>query len=382
MHVIVGQGQLDADPASRPEDRRAFIEEAAGVLKHRKRKEKALRKLDAMQANLARLTDLTDRAAPPAQAARPAGRGGPPGRRPSRPTCATPGCGCWPTTWSPGGPSSTTPSRPRRRLRARARRLVEAQLEAGTRRAGRARGPRSAWTRAELRGGRPADLVPPVGLAERVSATVRIATERAPASGHRARGRAPAATPTSWRPRPRRCASRSTSCARNWPSHQAPGSARATSCTPAANAALAAGRAGASWRPPGPIADRREGLARLTGQVNTLRTRVRRGRRRDRAAGRWRHRRGRGESPAGAGRVRDGAGTSSAKLDAGEAGLDDRHDRAVASADALADAAGAPELHRGRAVARRERAGGARGSARIEALVGRPAPASDGAGVC
>jgi chromosome segregation protein len=59
LHVIVGQGQLDAILASRPEDRRGFIEEAAGVLKHRKRKEKALRKLDAMQANLTRLTDLT-----------------------------------------------------------------------------------------------------------------------------------------------------------------------------------------------------------------------------------------------------------------------------------------------------------------------------------
>jgi chromosome segregation protein len=59
MHVIVGQGQLDAVLSARPEDRRAFIEEAAGVLKHRKRKEKALRKLDAMQANLTRLTDLT-----------------------------------------------------------------------------------------------------------------------------------------------------------------------------------------------------------------------------------------------------------------------------------------------------------------------------------
>src|SRR3954449_4020303 len=59
MHVIVGQGQLDSILAARPEDRRAFIEEAAGVLKHRKRKEKALRKLDSMAANLARLTDLT-----------------------------------------------------------------------------------------------------------------------------------------------------------------------------------------------------------------------------------------------------------------------------------------------------------------------------------
>ncbi|MGW4208713.1 chromosome segregation protein SMC [Lentzea sp. NPDC004789] len=59
MHVIVGQGQLAAILESKPEERRAFVEEAAGVLKHRKRKEKALRKLEAMQANLTRLTDLT-----------------------------------------------------------------------------------------------------------------------------------------------------------------------------------------------------------------------------------------------------------------------------------------------------------------------------------
>ncbi|BBZ07172.1 chromosome partition protein Smc [Mycolicibacterium doricum] len=59
MHVIVGQGKLSEILESRPEDRRAFIEEAAGVLKHRKRKEKSIRKLDSMQANLARLTDLT-----------------------------------------------------------------------------------------------------------------------------------------------------------------------------------------------------------------------------------------------------------------------------------------------------------------------------------
>jgi chromosome segregation protein len=59
MHVIVGQGQLDAVLHAKPEDRRAFIEEAAGVLKHRKRKEKALRKLEAMAANLNRLNDLT-----------------------------------------------------------------------------------------------------------------------------------------------------------------------------------------------------------------------------------------------------------------------------------------------------------------------------------
>ncbi|MQY12227.1 Chromosome partition protein Smc [Streptomyces sp. RB5] len=60
MHVIVGQGQLDSVLHADPMGRRAFIEEAAGVLKHRKRKEKALRKLDAMQANLARVQDLSD----------------------------------------------------------------------------------------------------------------------------------------------------------------------------------------------------------------------------------------------------------------------------------------------------------------------------------
>jgi chromosome segregation protein len=59
LHVVVGQGQLDTVLQARPEDRRGFVEEAAGVLKHRKRKEKALRKLEAMEANLTRLQDLT-----------------------------------------------------------------------------------------------------------------------------------------------------------------------------------------------------------------------------------------------------------------------------------------------------------------------------------
>lgn len=58
MHVIVGQGQLDAVLHASPEERRGFIEEAAGILKHRRRKEKTVRKLEAMQANLTRLSDL------------------------------------------------------------------------------------------------------------------------------------------------------------------------------------------------------------------------------------------------------------------------------------------------------------------------------------
>src|SRR6516225_6716471 len=59
MHVIVGQGNLDDVLQAGPEARRALIEESAGVLKHRRRKEKALRKLEAMQVNLTRLVDLT-----------------------------------------------------------------------------------------------------------------------------------------------------------------------------------------------------------------------------------------------------------------------------------------------------------------------------------
>ena len=58
MHVIVGQGQLDAVLHASAEERRGFIEEAAGILKHRRRKEKTIRKLEAMQANLTRLSDL------------------------------------------------------------------------------------------------------------------------------------------------------------------------------------------------------------------------------------------------------------------------------------------------------------------------------------
>jgi len=58
MHVIVGQGQLDGVLHATPDDRRRFIEEAAGILKHRRRKEKTVRKLESMEANLTRLQDL------------------------------------------------------------------------------------------------------------------------------------------------------------------------------------------------------------------------------------------------------------------------------------------------------------------------------------
>src|SRR4051812_43845073 len=58
QHVIVSQGQIDAVLNARPEDRRLIIEEAAGVLKFRRRKEKAERRLAATEANLTRLQDL------------------------------------------------------------------------------------------------------------------------------------------------------------------------------------------------------------------------------------------------------------------------------------------------------------------------------------
>ncbi|MFN8035694.1 MAG: chromosome segregation protein SMC [Acidimicrobiia bacterium] len=58
QHVIVGQGQLDTVLNARPEDRRAIIEEAAGVLKYRKRRERAERRLEATEGNMLRLQDL------------------------------------------------------------------------------------------------------------------------------------------------------------------------------------------------------------------------------------------------------------------------------------------------------------------------------------
>ncbi|MHB1925598.1 MAG: AAA family ATPase, partial [Acidimicrobiales bacterium] len=58
QHVIVGQGQLDSVLNARPEDRRLIIEEAAGVLKYRRRRERSQRRLEATEANLTRLSDL------------------------------------------------------------------------------------------------------------------------------------------------------------------------------------------------------------------------------------------------------------------------------------------------------------------------------------
>ena len=113
MHVIVGQGQLDTVLRATPEERRGFIEEAAGVLKHRRRKERALRKLETMEPTSPGCRTSPVRSA--ASSARWGARPRSPAARPSsRPTRATPGCACSPTTScsSPGCSSRRSPTRP------------------------------------------------------------------------------------------------------------------------------------------------------------------------------------------------------------------------------------------------------------------------------
>src|SRR5262245_8989534 len=58
LHTVVGQGQLEEVLTSRPEDRRTYIEEAAGVAKHRRRKERAERKLAGLEQDVLRLQDV------------------------------------------------------------------------------------------------------------------------------------------------------------------------------------------------------------------------------------------------------------------------------------------------------------------------------------
>ncbi len=149
MHVIVGQGQLDEVLHAGPEARRALIEEAAGVLKHRKRKEKALRKLEAMQVNLTRLVDLTGELRR---------RLGPLGRQAAIARRAA-------SIQAASARRQAAPAR--RRLRGRRR-------HAGTRRSRRGSRPG-----APDRAGNPAGSGPPAGI----SARRRRATARAQARG-------------------------------------------------------------------------------------------------------------------------------------------------------------------------------------------------------
>ena len=323
MHVIVGQGKLDEILQSRPEDRRAFIEEAAGVLKHRKRKEKALRKLDAMQANLARLTDLTTELR---RQLKPLGRQAEVARR-----------------------AQTIQADLRdARLRLAADDLVNRQVErdaifeaeATMRREHDEAAARLAVASEELTAHEsalaelsvraesgPAHLVRAVRAGRAGGRHGAHRQRTRPAPRHRA-GVAPATpTPTRWRPRPSRWRSPSSSCSRSSP--------RARSRLDAARAELAEREREAAEADRAHLAavraeaDRREGLARLAGQVETMRARVesiddsvaRLSERIEEAAARAQQTRAEFETVQG--RV--------GELDQGEVGLDEHHERTVAA---------------------------------------------------
>ena len=274
MHVIVGQGQLDAVLRATPEERRGFIEEAAGVLKHRKRKEKALRKLEAMEANLTRVNDLTGeirRQLGPlgrqAEAARRAAviqadardarlrlladdlvqlhRARSSRRSPTRPPCV----------------ARRTEVEEALRRRPRSRLAALEQEAAG----GRARA-----------GPGPGALVRPVRAA-RAADLDRVAGRRAGAPARRGRARRrrpPGRDPEELRGAGRRGARAGAGAARR-------GRARPRT---ALEAAVAAPRRGRERRTPPSssgwprlvraAADRREGLARLAGQVGARRSRI------------------------------------------------------------------------------------------------------------
>ncbi|GAB2629750.1 chromosome segregation protein SMC [Prescottella soli] len=328
MHVIVGQGQLAAILESRPEERRAFIEEAAGVLKHRRRKEKAVRKLDAMQANLARLTDLT---AELRRQLKPLGRQAEVARRAqtvqadlrdARLRLAADDL----VTRRAELANQTHDEK----LARQQQEAVQAALDAAT---GELGGHEQALARlapqSEAAGQTWFQLS---ALAERVSATIRIAQERArhleaePVAG---RGQ----DPDEMEARAERIAQEEAELVAAIEVARATLEAareeladREEVAAEAERAHLAAVRA---------VADRREGLARLAGQVETLRTRaesvdaevsrldvaIEEARQRGDVA--------QAEFEAVEATVDD--------LDAGEVGLDGQHERAVAALDLVTE---------------------------------------------
>jgi chromosome segregation protein len=322
MHVIVGQGKLDQILQSRPEDRRAFIEEAAGVLKHRKRKEKALRKLDAMSANLARLSDLTTELR---RQLKPLGRQAEVARRAQTIQAdlrdAKLRLAADDLVNRQGERSAILEAEAtmRREHDEAAARLVLASDELTTHEAAlgdlsqRAESVQQSWFRLSA-------------LAERVSATVRIANERAhhldvepPTAGDTDPDALDAEAEEVALTEQRLLAELAT--ARTWlESARADLAERERRATEADKAHLAAVRA---------EADRREGLARLGGQVDTMRTRVesidesvaRLSERIEEAVARAQQSRAEFETVQG----RVGA------LDQGEVSLDENHERTVAA---------------------------------------------------
>ncbi|MBB2991447.1 chromosome segregation protein [Mycolicibacterium iranicum] len=322
MHVIVGQGKLSEILESRPEDRRAFIEEAAGVLKHRKRKEKAVRKLDSMAANLARLTDLTTELR---RQLKPLGRQAEMARRAqtiqadlrdSRLRLAADDLVSRKAEFDDTNQAETTLRREHEdlseRLEARALEL-DAHESAVEDLSERADAAQQRWFRLSA-------------LAERVGATVRIASERAQhldAEPDFSVGPDPdelEAQADAVAEQERQLLDELAESQARLESARAELSEREQVAAEAERAHMAAARA---------EADRREGLARLSGQVDTMRTRVesvdetvaRLTATIDEAAARAQQTQAEFETVQG--RV--------AELDEGEVGLDEHHDRSVAA---------------------------------------------------
>jgi chromosome segregation protein len=320
MHVIVGQGKLSEILESRPEDRRAFIEEAAGVLKHRKRKEKAVRKLDSMSANLARLNDLTTELR---RQLKPLGRQAEMARRAqtiqadlrdARLRLAADDLVSRQTEFDDTNQAETSLRREHGDVTSR---LEEASLELAAHEeavsglTGRAESAQQTWFRLSA-------------LAERVSATVRIASERAQhldADVEASSGPDPDALDAEAdevAAREQELLAELDECLQRLEGARDELAERERIAAEAERAHTAAARA---------EADRREGLARLAGQVDTMRTRVESI---DEGVARLtvsiedaatRVEVARAEFETVQGRV--------GELDAGEVGLDDHHDRTV-----------------------------------------------------
>lgn len=322
MHVIVGQGKLSEILESRPEDRRAFIEEAAGVLKHRKRKEKAVRKLDAMSANLNRLTDLTTELR---RQLKPLGRQAEMARRAqtiqadlrdARLRLAADDLVTRRAEFENTNQAETTLRREHDEIAARLE-AKTAELAAHEAAVGglseRADAAQQTWFALSA-------------LAERVSATVRIASERAqhldtePEASTGPDPDALEAQADEVAERERQLLAELTESRGKLEAARAELADRERIAAEAERAHMAAARA---------EADRREGLARLAGQVDTMRTRVesidetvaRLTGTIDEAATRAQQTQAEFET------VQSRVG----ELDAGEVGLDEHHDRTVAA---------------------------------------------------
>ncbi|WP_197506743.1 chromosome segregation protein SMC, partial [Mycobacterium sp. E136] len=322
MHVIVGQGKLSEILESRPEDRRAFIEEAAGVLKHRKRKEKAVRKLDAMSANLNRLTDLTTELR---RQLKPLGRQAEMARRAqtiqadlrdARLRLAADDLVTRRAEFDNTNQAETTLRREHDEIAARLE-AKTAELAAHEAAVGglseRADAAQQTWFALSA-------------LAERVSATVRIASERAqhldtePEASTGPDPDALEAQADEVAERERQLLAELTESRGKLEAARAELADRERIAAEAERAHMAAARA---------EADRREGLARLAGQVDTMRTRVE----------------SIDETVARLTGTIDEAGIRAqqtqaefetvqsrvGELDAGEVGLDEHHDRTVAA---------------------------------------------------